>query len=96
MRLSGRFPPGNEVNIPEDFLRDDYFHVAFDESNIQPDYDIQKYLSETTGTIESIFVKELSAMIENISDKEEKREIEDAIYYGLDALTLKSVKPRFR
>jgi len=94
VRLFGRFPPGSEVKIPENFLKDSYFHINFDKSNIQPDYNIERYLSDKTDTIESTFVKELKSMSKNTSDEEEVKIIENAIYYGLDALTQKTVKPR--
>ncbi len=94
VKLSGRFPPGSEVNIPENFLKDNYFHIEFDKSNIQPDYDIQKYLSNAADTIECKFVKELKSMIEQTQSEAEKKIIENSIYYGLDALTQNSVKPR--
>jgi len=97
VRLIGRFPPGNIIEIPENFLKDDYFHITFDKSDVQPDYDIQKYLeiSDTADTTESKFVKELSSLVENASDDLERVIIGNAIYYGLDALTQKSVKPRY-
>jgi len=97
VRLIGRFPPGNIIEIPENFLKDNYFHITFDKSDVQPDYDIQKYLetSDTADTTESKFVKELNSFMANASDDSERIIIENAIYYGLDALTQKSVKPRY-
>ncbi len=97
VRLFGRFPPGNLVNIPDEFLKDDYFHIKFDKSNVQPDYDIQKYLDipDILDTTESKFVKKLNVLLKNAKSDSEKEIIENAIYYGLDALIQKCVKPRY-
>jgi DNA repair exonuclease SbcCD nuclease subunit len=97
VRLFGRFPPGNVINIPDEFLKDDYFHIKFDKSNVQPDYDIKKYLDipDILDTTESKFVKKLNVLLKNAKSDSEKEIIENAIYYGLDALIQKCVKPRY-
>ena len=97
-RLTGLIFPEIRLKIPENFLEDEYFHITFDSADLKPDYALEDYLSVTgsADTIQSRFVKELKKQMDNTADENEKEIIESAMYYGLDALILKSVKPRHK
>jgi len=95
IQVHGRFPPGNVLELPPDFLQDRYFHTAIDTSGVRPDYDLTAY-SDTgpAASVEAQFVRELTAAIEADSDPDRRAVLEDALYYGLDALVQQSISVR--
>lgn len=95
VELTGRLPRGIDPHIPVDFLEDRYFHVAFDTSGLKPDYDLQVYLRRGFESTEGRFVRDLRARIDAAGDPEERRVLEAALYYGLDALIQGEVLPRY-
>ncbi|MCK4965601.1 metallophosphoesterase, partial [bacterium] len=97
-RLTGLIFPEIVLNIPEDFLQNEYFYITFDREDLKPDYALEDYLSmsDSADTIQSRFVKELKKQMDNTADEKEKEIIENAMYYGLDALVQKSVNPRHK
>lgn len=95
VKILGLFPPGIELNIPEGFLAEKYFHIKIDTIGIRPDYEINKYLKVKEETTEAKFVRHLWELKEKAANDDEKAKIEKAIYYGLDALIQKEVTPRY-
>jgi len=95
--ISGRVSPGVWLEIPDDFLKEDFFSIDYDFAEITPDYDIESLLSdfEAFPTTEKKFVKSIYQRIEAEPDAEKKRMLERALYYGLDALRLGEVRPRY-
>ena len=95
--ISGRVNPGVELDLADDFLKEDFFSIDFDFLNITPDYDIESLLtdSEAFPTTERKFIKNIRERIEAETDDEKKRILEKGLYYGLDALRLREVKPRY-
>ncbi len=88
IRLVGRFPRGESFQLPPDLLADKYFHAVVDAGGLRPDYDFKKYVgeSERIRTVEDEFRNELREMWNKAHDKNEKRVVEAAFYYGMDAL----------
>jgi DNA repair exonuclease SbcCD nuclease subunit len=95
VRLTGRVAPGIDARIPEGTLEDRYFHIAFDLSLLKPDYNVERYREEKIRTTEARFAREMLAHIDAESDPQRRRLLENALYYGLDALTQKEVVPRY-
>jgi len=97
INLTGRTKAGFEVKLPDDFLRGRFFSVDFDCEELTPDYDIEELCSEkgSTLTVERKFVQLLSERLKAETDPSEKKLLEHALYYGLDALRLKEVRPRY-
>lgn len=95
VEVSGRLPRGVDPFIPHDFLADRHFHIAFDTSRLKPDYDLAAYLGKGAASTEGRFVREMKARIDAAADPDERRLLESALYYGLDALIQKEVAPRY-
>jgi exonuclease SbcD len=97
VRLVGRLPHGSALELPAGFLSEEYFHVAVDLSGLKPDYDLEGYLREPElmRTVEGEFVKTLLNRQALTQDEKEKRVIESAVYYGLDALIEKKISGRY-
>jgi len=95
VEVSGRLARGVDPTPPADFLADRHFHIAFDTSRLRPDYDLAAYLAKGSATTEGRFVRELKARIDATADPEQRRRLESALYYGLDALIQKEVLPRY-
>lgn len=95
VEVSGRLARGVDPSLPSDFLADRHFHVAFDTSRLRPDYDLAAYLAKGSATTEGRFVRELKSRIDAAGDSDQRRLLESALYYGLDALIQKEVVPRY-
>jgi DNA repair exonuclease SbcCD nuclease subunit len=94
-RLTGRVSPGVDLRVPEGYLSDRFFHTAVDVSRLRPAYDLDRYRREEMRTTEARFAREMLRRMESASDPAERRLIENALYYGLDALIQKEVLPRY-
>jgi len=98
IHLTGVFPPGQTVEIDtKQFER--YFHFQADASDVKPDYDIERLLSDEfeQRRTQGQFVKALYQQLEDAKqrgDEERATIIEQALYYGLDALHDKEVRLR--
>jgi len=95
LRLAGRVAPGIDLRIPEGYLADRFFHVVADTSRLRPAYDLDRYRREELRTTEARFAREMLRRIEQEADPARRRLIENALYYGLDALIQKEVVPRY-
>jgi len=95
VEVSGRLARGIDPSLPADFLADRHFHITFDTSRLRPDYDLAAYLARGSATTEGRFVRELKARIDATADPDQRRLLESALYYGLDALIQKEVVPRY-
>ena len=96
VELHGFFPPGIPLKIEGDFLTNRYYHVCIDVSRVKPDYDIKTYTKEgvDSNLVETQFVRKLLQEIEQAKGQQ-KRILEQALYYGLDALKRGQVEPRY-
>jgi DNA repair exonuclease SbcCD nuclease subunit len=95
LRLTGRVPPGIDMRVAEMLPPDRFFHVTADLSALKPDYDVDRYRDGTLRTTEARFARELLGRLDAETDPARRRILENALYYGLDALLQKSVVPRY-
>jgi DNA repair exonuclease SbcCD nuclease subunit len=95
LRFVGRVSPGIDFRLPDGYLADRYFHVATDLSRLRPAYDLERYRRKELRTTEARFAREMLRRMEEASDPAERRLLENALYYGLDALVEKEVSPRY-
>ena len=66
-----------------------------DTSRLRPAYDLERYGREDLRTTEARFAREMLKKIEAAGDRAQRRKLENALYYGLDALIQKEVVPRY-
>jgi exonuclease SbcD len=95
LRMTGRVPPGIDTRLPEILPSDRFFHVSADLSALKPDYDLDRYRDGTLRTTEARFARELLGRLEDETDPARRRILENALFYGLDALLQKTVVPRY-
>ncbi|HKY31903.1 MAG TPA: metallophosphoesterase [Candidatus Polarisedimenticolia bacterium] len=95
LRLTGRVAPGIDPRPPEGAFDERFFHLAVDASRLKPDYDVERYRDESLRTTEARFAREMLRRIEAEDDHARRRLLENALYYGLDALIQKDVAPRY-
>ena len=95
LNISGRIKPGLEPELPDDFLQDEFFSIDYNFCNFVPDYDIEALLDESNvfPITEKKFAQHLMRRLKEESNEERKKILKKALYYGLDALRLKEVKP---
>lgn len=73
------------------------FHVAIDQSALEPDYDLDRLLRDATAgkRVEGKFAERMKQLLaEAAGDTEREQLLRDALCYGLDALHGREVKPR--
>ena len=95
IRLLGRIAPGIDPNIPEGLFEDRFFHVSLDLTMVKPDYNLERYREDRLKTTEARFAREMLSRIDSEPDPIRRRLLENALYYGLDALIQKEVRPRY-
>ncbi len=95
VELAGRLPRGIDASVPHDLAGERYFHVAFDTSRVKPDYDLALYLQPNVTSTEARFAREMKTRLDAESDPERRKTLENALYYGLDALVQMEVVPRY-
>jgi len=66
-----------------------------DATALRPAYDLEAYRRGEPLTTEERFARSLLVEIEDEKDPETRAMLEAALYYGLDALRLRSVAPRY-
>lgn len=98
LTLRGRLARGVDFR-PEQALCERFFHAAVDDSAVEPDYDIdlEAPLPDEPGlaaTSEEMFRWRMHKMHIEASSPDERRRIKQALYYGLDALTLGEIHLR--
>jgi DNA repair exonuclease SbcCD nuclease subunit len=93
--LVGRVRPGVSVVPGSDEFKDHCFHLKLDAGGLRPDYDLELYRRSEGVTTEERFGKALLTEIDAETDPTRKRRLEAALYYGLDALRLGDVAPRY-
>ena len=92
VRLTGKIMLGLKLAFPDDFLSNDFFHVRIDTSAVKPDYNLEELVREKH--IAGRFVQRLLKIRDKSADEHQKSVAEDAVYYGLDALTHGKVEVR--
>ena len=95
LRLAGRYPPGMPPQVSPS-LFDGRFHVRCEDAS-EADYDLPFGQAEAVSLrhdVRSLFLRRLRERWEQASSLEEKKLIEEAAVYGLDALTQGKVSLR--
>ncbi len=95
VRLTGRSRIGLDLDAANAADPARAFWVRVDASGVRPDYDLEGYRKGEGRTTEEKFARTLLAEIDAAPDAERKRTLEEALYYGLDALRLGDVAPRY-
>ena len=93
--LTGRSRPGVDLLTGMDAENARHFWLRVDAAQVRPGYDLELYRRGEARTTEERFARSLLAEIEDEKDPERKRLLEAALYYGLDALKLGDVAPRY-
>jgi hypothetical protein len=93
--LTGRTRPGVDLLTGMDTDAQKHFWLRIDASALRPAYDLTIYRRGEPRTTEERFARSLLAEIDDEKDPEKKRVLEAALYYGLDALKLGDVAPRY-
>jgi DNA repair exonuclease SbcCD nuclease subunit len=93
--LTGRTRPGVDLLTREDEDAARHFWLRVDSSALRPAYDLELYRRGEGRTTEERFARSLLVEIDAEPDPERRRVLEAALYYGLDALKLGDVAPRY-
>jgi len=98
VELEGTYPQGSRLTFGEDFIHEACFHLRIDCSAVRPEWEIED--DEKTvppRTTEAIFRKELRRRIEEAIERGDPGEVtrlQNAMFYGLDALHGQPITPR--
>lgn len=95
VRLSGRLARGVRYSAPGPSLAERAFHLKLDLRRVRPDYDLDAYREGAGRTTEERFARELLDRLAAEDDPEQRALLERALYYGLDAFTLREVSPAY-
>jgi DNA repair exonuclease SbcCD nuclease subunit len=71
------------------------FWARVDATAVRPDYDLDAYRRGEGRTTEEKFARSLLAELDAENDPERRRVLEEALYYGLDALNTGGVAPGY-
>jgi exonuclease SbcD len=93
--LVGRTPPGVDLRPKAAEETGRCFWLRVDDGALRPDYDLAAYRRSEARTTEERYARSLLEEIDATSDPERKRVLEAALYYGLDALRMGDVAPRY-
>ncbi len=89
--VKGRLPKGASAEFIQSGIAGRFFHLKlFDET--RPDYDLDFY---DARTVEGRFIEEMRRGMDIAADDSTRRQLERALYYGLDALVQREVKPSY-
>lgn len=95
--LNGVYPGGNYIPFGDKFLQDAYFHLQINTARVRPEWSLE-YEDETKAlTTESIFRQRMKDMMKMAADQGKTKDLQhlqNALYYGLDALYGSTITPR--
>ncbi|HHE46870.1 MAG TPA: hypothetical protein ENL08_04100 [Bacteroidetes bacterium] len=97
VELTGTYPGGGRMEFAEPFINESCFHLQIDCSSVRPEWDIDDGGVGQPLTTEGIFRERMKRMIEEAlgrNDTSEAARLQNALYYGLDALHNKPITPR--
>ena len=95
MTLTGRTRPGIDLlsGMEDDAAKP--FWLDIDAAGLRPAYDLELYRRGEARTTEERFARSLLEDMDKEADPARRRLLEAALYYGLDALRLGDVAPRY-
>ncbi len=96
--LRGRIARGIRFD-PAAALGERFFHVSADDTRVEPDYAVDLDAQDAAepglaATCEELFVWRMRQLYRQAKDDAERARIKEALFYGLDALTLGEVHLR--
>ena len=97
IELSGTYPTGSRISIADEFIRGICFHLQINTSSIRPEWSLDEEESLQPVTTEAIFRDRLRKMIDEAKERDDEAEavrLQNALYYGLDALHGHPILPR--
>ncbi len=72
-----------------------FFHVSVDCSGLFPDYDLDSIASDSrSSSLEAAFVRKMREKMLAAGSEDQRSTIRDGIYYGIDALRGRALRPR--
>jgi DNA repair exonuclease SbcCD nuclease subunit len=92
-RLTGRLTRGVRYTAGGPDLGKRVYHLKLDARRLRPDYNLEAYRTEASTTTEARFVQTLLERLDQERNPEARRDLERALYYGLDAFRLREVSP---
>lgn len=97
VELTGAYPQGSRISVSDEFLRGLGWHIRVETSAVLPEWEITSYEDTGSKTTESLYRARLRKMMEEAQkrgDEAELRRLQNALYYGLDALHGRPITPR--
>ena len=97
IELTGTYPQGNRIALGDDFIRGLGWHCRVDASGLLQEWSSATPDSLNPRTTEALFRTRIQKMMEDAADRgdqAEVRRLQNAMYYGLDALHGRAVTPR--
>ncbi len=97
IELYGTFYSGSHIAFGEMFLQDAFFHLQIDTSAVRPEWALELSDENSTKTTEVLFQIRMQEMLKGTigkGDEKKLSQIQNAMYYGLDALYGSPVTPR--
>jgi len=89
VELSGAFPTGNRIPFSEKFLTEACWHLRVETAGVRQEWELAEQTSGELRTAEGLFrarFQELIAEAAARGDEPEVARLQNALYYGLDAL----------
>ncbi|HUT33697.1 MAG TPA: metallophosphoesterase [Planctomycetota bacterium] len=98
LTLHGRIARGVPLDLRQP-LAERFFHAVVDDSQVEPDYAVDLSAPDAkepglAATSEDLFVWRMRQLYRQTPSEDERARIKEALYYGLDALTLGEVHLR--
>lgn len=97
VKLDGTYPQGSRITIGDDFSANACFHLRVDTSAVLPEWKIEDDESLNPVTTEALFRVQMRMLIEEAKERDDQAEvdrIQNALFYGLDALHGRPITPR--
>ncbi len=97
IELTGTYPQGNRITLSEEFQRGLCWHCRVETSGVLQEWSMSTPDSLNPRTTEALFRTRIHKMMEDASDRGDDAEVkrlQNAMYYGLDALHGRSISPR--
>jgi DNA repair exonuclease SbcCD nuclease subunit len=94
MQFEGKSDRERLGEIYEKSLQDMFFLSKVDRSEVRSSFDFRKYTRgvDTELTTEGLFVRKMKGLLEKAKDARERRSLEKALEWGLDALRKKGIE----
>ncbi len=97
IELTGSYPQGNRIGLGEEFLRGLCWHCRVEASNVLQEWALNSIEALNPRTTEALFRSRIHKHMEDAGDRGDDAEVkrlQNAMFYGLDALHGRSITPR--